>query len=62
MNDNEEMLKEVAGGKEEASGVKCPACGSTNVTESGSYVSSRDQCMVFEYRCQDCGQTFEINH
>lgn len=62
MNDNEEMLKEVAGGKEEASGVKCPACGSAKVTETGSYLSSRDQCLVTAYKCQECGQTFEINH
>ncbi|MCR5096569.1 MAG: hypothetical protein K6A70_07495 [Erysipelotrichaceae bacterium] len=62
MNDNEEMLREVAGGKEESGDVKCPYCGSANVTETGSYLSSRDQCLVSEYKCGQCGQTFEINH
>ena len=62
MEDNLEQLQEVSGGDKEIQGsIKCPNCGSEVTVETGSYVSSRDHCMVFEYRCSNCGQVFEIN-
>jgi transposase-like protein len=60
MEDNLEQLQEVKNTEIQGT-VKCPSCGSGDTVETGSYVSSRDQCMVFEYRCSSCGHVFEIN-
>ena len=62
MNDNTEQLQEVSGGNSENQGAaKCPNCGSYVTTETGSYETSRYNCMVFEYRCSNCGEVFEVN-
>ena len=63
MEKNQEQLQEVARGEKEFHGeASCPNCGSGKTVQTGSYVSSRDQCMVYEFRSRDCGQTFEISN